>query len=161
MPVVARRAVRAIVLDSDARVVLLRRTRPDREVYWTAPGGTVEPDDASLEDALRRELAEELGASADRFSRVFLFSAVNNAMLTVQYVYVCRLVTMDLSARHGPEFNDPGRGRFDPDPVSLLGEGLTRVALKPAVLLDFILSNRDALLAEISRGHGLSGGGSG
>jgi hypothetical protein len=86
---------------------------------------------------------------------------VNNALLIVQYVYVCRLLTMDVSARHGPEFNDPGRGRFDPDPVSLLGEGLTRVALKPAVLLDFILSSRDALLAEISHDRELPDGGSG
>jgi hypothetical protein len=68
---------------------------------------------------------------------------------------------MDVSTRHGPEFNESGRGRFGPDPVSLLGDGVTRVALKPAMLLDFILSNRDALLAEISRDHGLSDGGSG
>jgi hypothetical protein len=71
-------------------------------------------------------------------------------MLTVQYVYVCRLLTMDLSARHGPEFSDPTRGRFDPDPIPLFGDGLGKVALKPAVLLDFLLSNRDALLAEIN-----------
>jgi ADP-ribose pyrophosphatase YjhB (NUDIX family) len=150
VPVVTRRAVRAIVLDSDARVVLLRRTRPGREVYWTAPGGTVEPDDASLEDALRRELAEELGARVDRISRVFLFSTVKDVMLTVQYVYVCRLLTMDLSARHGPEFADPTRGRFDPDPIPLFGDSWDTVALQPAVLLDFLLSNRDALLAEIN-----------
>jgi ADP-ribose pyrophosphatase YjhB (NUDIX family) len=104
MPVVAQRAARAILLDDDARIVLLRRTRPGREVYWTAPGGTVEPDDASVEDALRRELAEELGAKAARFSRVFLFSSVADARMTVQYVYVCRLVSIDVSARNGPEF---------------------------------------------------------
>lgn len=151
MPVVARRAVRAILLDDHARIVLLRRTRPGREVYWTAPGGTVEADDVSLVDALRRELAEELGAQVDRFSRVFLFSSTDHAQLTVQYVYVCRLVSMNVSARNGPEFNDPGRGQFDPDPVPLFGDGLVGMALKPQVLLDFILSNRDALLAEISQ----------
>lgn len=151
MPVVTRRAVRAILLDDDARIVLLRRTRPGREVYWTAPGGTVESDDVSLEDALRRELAEELGAEVDCFSRVFLFSSTADTVLTVQYVYVCRLVRMDVSARHGPEFNDPSRGRFDPDPVPLFGDGLTDLALKPLALLDFIVSNRDALLAEISQ----------
>jgi len=116
MRTVTRRAVRAILLDDDARIVLLKRTRPGREVYWTAPGGTVEPEDASLEDALRRELGEELGAEVDRFSRVFLFSSADNAQLTVQYVYVCHLVRMDVSTRHGPEFNDPGRGRSTPTP---------------------------------------------
>jgi ADP-ribose pyrophosphatase YjhB (NUDIX family) len=161
MRVVARRAVRAILLDDDAQIVLLRRTRPDREVYWTAPGGTVESDDATLEDALRRELAEELGAHADRFSRVFLFSSLRESQLTVQYVYVCRLVSMDVSARHGPEFDDASRGRFDPDPLPLFGSDLTCLALKPPVLLDFIVSNRDALLAEISPSHGQPGGASG
>lgn len=150
MPAVARRAVRAILLDDDARVVLLKRTRPGSEVYWTAPGGTVERGDASLEDALRRELAEELGAQADRFSRVFLFSSTGNGHLTVQYVFVCRLVSMDVSARYGPEFTDPSRGRFDPDPIPLFGDDLAGVTLKPLVLLDFILSNRDALLSEIN-----------
>jgi hypothetical protein len=41
--------------------------------------------------------------------------------------------------------------------VFLFGDGLTSLALKPLVLLDFILSNRDALLAEVSRDPELSG----
>jgi 8-oxo-dGTP pyrophosphatase MutT (NUDIX family) len=148
---VTRRAVRAILLDDDDRVVLLRRTRPDRPVYWVAPGGTVEPEDADLESALRRELAEELGAHADRFSRVFLFSTANDTGLTVQYVYVCHLVSMDLAARNGPEFDDPSRGGHDPDAVPLFGDGLARIALKPPALLEFVLANREALLAEVSQ----------
>jgi ADP-ribose pyrophosphatase YjhB (NUDIX family) len=79
MRLAARRAVRAILLDDDAQIVLLRRTRPGREVYWTVPGGTVESDDASLEDALRRELAEELGATVIWGSLAYLLFGGNVA----------------------------------------------------------------------------------
>ncbi|HEU5211320.1 MAG TPA: NUDIX domain-containing protein [Gaiellaceae bacterium] len=54
-----RDAVRAVVLDPDGRVLLVRFVFPDREV-WATPGGGVEPGEPD-EPALRRELAEELG----------------------------------------------------------------------------------------------------
>lgn len=44
------------------RVLLLRR-RPDHGGFWQGVSGAVEPGDASLEAAARRELAEELGAA--------------------------------------------------------------------------------------------------
>ena len=65
-----RRAVRALLLDGDA-LVLIRRTRPGRPVYWTTPGGKIEPGDASPQAALRRELDEELGAVAGPVRQVF------------------------------------------------------------------------------------------
>jgi len=54
-----RSAVRAIVLDREDRVVLVRFGFPGR-VFWTTPGGGIESgeDDRS---ALVRELDEELG----------------------------------------------------------------------------------------------------
>jgi 8-oxo-dGTP pyrophosphatase MutT (NUDIX family) len=54
-----RVGVRALVLDPDERLALVRFDFPDRPV-WAAPGGGVEDgeDDAAT---LRRELREELG----------------------------------------------------------------------------------------------------
>jgi 8-oxo-dGTP pyrophosphatase MutT (NUDIX family) len=54
-----RSAVRALVLDPDDRVALVRFEFPDRTV-WAAPGGGIEEgeDDAAT---LTRELREELG----------------------------------------------------------------------------------------------------
>lgn len=72
---VGRRAARAILIDDRDRLVLIRRTKPGQVSYWTAPGGGVEDTDASVEAALHRELAEELGAEASGVSRVFLFSS--------------------------------------------------------------------------------------
>ena len=58
LPVV-RPAARAILLDRRDRVFLHRFVLPGDPGVWIAPGGALE-DDESPEDALRRELAEEL-----------------------------------------------------------------------------------------------------
>ncbi len=44
-------------------VLLVRRARPPREGCWDCPGGFVDPDEHP-EDALRREIREELGVQA-------------------------------------------------------------------------------------------------
>ena len=54
-----RQAVRAVVLDPDRRILLVRFEFPDRSL-WACPGGGLEPDETD-EQALRRELAEEAG----------------------------------------------------------------------------------------------------
>ena len=56
-----RDAVRAVLLDPDDRLLLVRFVFPDREV-WAPPGGGVEAGEPD-EPALRRELAEECGLS--------------------------------------------------------------------------------------------------
>jgi hypothetical protein len=43
---------------------------------------------------------------------------------------------------------DPGRGGYDVDRVDLLGDDLAGVDLKPEALKEFIMANREALLAE-------------
>jgi TDG/mug DNA glycosylase family protein len=54
-----REAVRAVVLDPDDRILLVRFQFPDRFV-WASPGGGLEPHETD-EHAIRRELAEECG----------------------------------------------------------------------------------------------------
>ena len=54
-----RSAVRAIVLDPDGSILLVRFDFSGR-IVWACPGGGIEPGESD-EDALRRELAEEAG----------------------------------------------------------------------------------------------------
>jgi 8-oxo-dGTP pyrophosphatase MutT (NUDIX family) len=56
-----RRGVRAVLLDPDDRILLVRFVNPDNgAVYWATPGGGIEDGEAE-EACLRRELVEETG----------------------------------------------------------------------------------------------------
>jgi ADP-ribose pyrophosphatase YjhB (NUDIX family) len=136
---VGRRAARAILIDDHDRLVLIKRMKPGQALYWTVPGGGVDDTDDSVEAALHRELAEELGAAASGASRVFMFSSPSDAGIAVQYFFVARLIKLDVSARSGPEFDDPSRGAYDVDRIDLRGEGLASIDLKPVALKEFIL----------------------
>ena len=57
-----RSAARAIVLDPDDRILLVRFEFPDGK-FWATPGGGIEPGETP-EEAIRRELAEEAGLTS-------------------------------------------------------------------------------------------------
>ena len=57
-----RDAVRAVVVDPDERVLLVRFEFPNW-TGWATPGGGVDPGETDAE-ALRRELEEEVGLDA-------------------------------------------------------------------------------------------------
>jgi 8-oxo-dGTP pyrophosphatase MutT (NUDIX family) len=58
---VVRPAARALVLDPEDRVLLVRFVNPETGAeFWTTPGGGIKPGE-SPEDAIRRELREETG----------------------------------------------------------------------------------------------------
>jgi ADP-ribose pyrophosphatase YjhB (NUDIX family) len=61
MTALIRPAVRALVLDPDDRVLLVRFVNPDTgDEFWTMPGGGVDPGE-TLDEAIWRELREETG----------------------------------------------------------------------------------------------------
>ncbi|WP_433222798.1 NUDIX domain-containing protein [Dactylosporangium sp. CS-047395] len=141
-----RQSARAILLDDRSRLLLIRRTRADRPVYWSTPGGTVEPTDPTLESAMRRELLEELGATAGPARLVFTTTRTfDDGTSARQHFFVCRLHTLDLSRRCGPEFARPDLGGFDLERIVVGGDGTVGVNLQPPALQTFIAANWPAL----------------
>jgi 8-oxo-dGTP pyrophosphatase MutT (NUDIX family) len=117
------------------------------------PGGGIEPEDASVEDGLHRELSEELGGTAKVVRQVFLASRTKDTGIAVHHYFLARIVSMDLALRSGPEFQEPTRGTYDVEHVDLRDDGaLADINLLPAALKAFIRTNRDALLAEAKFG---------
>ncbi|MFC0550221.1 NUDIX domain-containing protein [Planotetraspora thailandica] len=135
-----RHSVRAILFDGD-EIILFRRIRPGVEPYWITPGGGVEPSDAGPEATLRRELDEELGAVAGPALRVF--SVAEPGRLSA--FYACRLVSMDLTRRSGPEFLDPAAGVHEI--VRVRPEKAADLNLVPPELAGFLTENAETLPA--------------
>ena len=100
-PVQEREAVRALVVDSSGRTLLLRWPRPGGPPWWIAPGGGVEPGETD-EQTLRRELHEELGlALADPgpciWTREFTFPWHNGWWHQRERYYVVRAEESELT----------------------------------------------------------------
>ena len=111
-----------------------------------APGGGVELADASLEAALQREVMEELGATIAILRPVLLLEQPRfSGRLERQMVFLCRLLTLDPTLRHGPEFSDPSRGRYLPEFHPLDRAALAQLPIRPAALGRFLAGHGDAL----------------
>jgi hypothetical protein len=63
-----------------------------------------------------------------------------------QYFYLGRPHTWSASPddRSGPEFNDPGRGTYQLQPIRLATQSLTSANLKPDELAQFLISHLSA-----------------
>ena len=135
-----RRSARVLLFDDEARLVLIRRTRPDGETYLTTPGGGVWPDE-TWEAAAARECAEELGAEVVIGPIVWAATARVSGAESVLRFFVARLVSLDERRRTGHEFSEPWRGTYE----------TVRVALDESVLDDFRPSELVPILRERGR----------
>ncbi len=85
------RVVAGIIFDSENRILITRRAKgQSRELLWEFPGGKVEEGESD-EEALKREIREELCLEIDVLS---FFTQVNHSYpdLNIELVaYLCKL----------------------------------------------------------------------
>lgn len=143
---VSRRSARALLLDDDARLVLIKRTKPGQPPYWTTPGGGIEPGETPPV-ALERELREEAGATADIGGRVVLVSTpVGEDEVSVQEVFLCRLRTLQSAPGTVSQPGMPAQGGYEVVRVPM--DAIGDIDFKPAQLREFVTANLDALVNE-------------
>jgi ADP-ribose pyrophosphatase YjhB (NUDIX family) len=97
----------------DGRIALIRREHSDRgKLYFLYPGGGVESGE-SLEQAVEREVYEELGLVATPVRLVAIVSRYGNQ----QYHYVMSVSGGEFGTGAGPEMTGeyhPSRGTYTP-----------------------------------------------
>lgn len=148
MRVIVRRSARAVLIDGD-ELVLIRRTRPGRAPYCVTVGGGVEADDASVEDALHREVYEELGGTLSHAQLIYLITDELEAHIGVQYIYAACLQNMDLAARTGTEFSKPERGGYEVIRVPFTADSVRAMNVMPPPLAEFIAANVEAITSAL------------
>jgi 8-oxo-dGTP pyrophosphatase MutT (NUDIX family) len=164
---VVKRTARAVLLDSGPdglELIMIKRTKPGRPPYWITPGGGMEPTDATVVDALHRELAEELGGKATDIVPVFVDTVSHTHHedgtelhphgVKVQHFFVCRLAAMDLSRRHGPEVDEPN-GEYEVVRLPFTREGVTAVNVVPPKLRAYLAANIEGVTALLAEDLGL------
>ncbi|GHF26751.1 MULTISPECIES: NUDIX hydrolase [Streptomyces] len=153
---VVKRTARAILLDGDPssgslEMLLIKRTKPGEAPYWITPGGGVEPEDATVVAALHREVSEELGAKVTDVVPAFV-DTVSHSLhhaahgVKVQHFFVCRLASMDLSLRHGPEVDEPV-GTYEVVRIPFTRAGIASVGLVPPALRAYLDANIEGVRA--------------
>ena len=96
-----RIAARAIVLDSDDRILLVCFRQPHTgESWWATPGGALD-DGETHEDGLRRELAEEAGIAAPIgpcvWTRVHAFDWGERFIRQIERYYLVRVDSTEIA----------------------------------------------------------------
>lgn len=155
---VVKRTARAVLLDGD-QLILIKRTKPGVDPYWITPGGGVEPYDATVIDALHREVDEELGAKITDVVPCFVDTVEHiregdsTAGVKVQYFFVCRLESMNIDLRHGPEVEEPC-GEYEIVRVPFTRVGIASVHLVPLSLRHYLDGNIEGVRALLAANLG-------
>ncbi|MFR9673107.1 NUDIX domain-containing protein [Streptomyces sp. TR06-5] len=148
---VVKRTARAILLDGTDMIVI-KRTKPGLAPYWITPGGGVEPDvDGTVVQALHREMDEELGAKVADVVPAFVDTVPHPTEdaadgVKIQHFFVCRLESMDLARRHGPEVEEPC-GEYEIVRLPFSREGIASVDVVPPTLRSYLDRNLEGVRA--------------
>lgn len=130
--------VRALIIDKHNQLILIKRVKDGSAPYWVAPGGGLEQTDVTLEDALKREIREELGADIKviKLLRVEEFQ-LEEEVFVEQYIFLCELLAM-IGEPYGAEFDDSANGQYIREAVPLNAQIIGQMNIKPETLKSFL-----------------------
>ncbi|MFJ6382160.1 NUDIX domain-containing protein [Kitasatospora sp. NPDC092039] len=119
--------VRAVLLTPNDTTLLIKRIRPGIAPYWVIVGGKVEPTDAGPEEALLREVREEIAGEAAIVSLLHTIETDDER----QDFYLATIEKWSFEERTGPEFSQEGRGEYILEEIPLTADALDAVNLLP------------------------------
>lgn len=95
--------VKALVTDSEGKILLLKAAKGHHDAHWDLPGGRIE-DTQTPEEALRRELEEEIGVT-EVGSIVFHSGCISNFELHFDDLGTVGLVLMAYEVMLAPDIH--------------------------------------------------------
>ena len=133
--------VRAIICMEDGIVLIHRKKEVSGEIreYYPLPGGGIEEKE-SLEEALYREIKEELGIVVKINKQIY--KIIDDT--SVQHIFLCDYVSGELGTGNGPEFNSleyQKSGQYIPEIINF--KDLKSTNIVPAELKDQLLKDLD------------------
>ncbi|MFE5711468.1 NUDIX domain-containing protein [Streptomyces sp. NPDC056501] len=148
-----KQRVRAVLVTPSGTTLVIKRIRPGIDPYWVIVGGGVEESDATREEALLREVREEIAGDAEI---VRLLHEMENAKGEKEFFYLARIATWDFENRTGPEFARTDRGEYILEEVPLTTKAIADLNLLPgeiSTLLCQALDSGDMLAVETQNQH--------
>lgn len=119
--------VRAVLLTPNDTMLLIKRIRPGIDPYWVIVGGKIEPTDASPQEALLREVREEIAGEAQIVSLLHTIETADER----QDFYLATIEKWSFEDRTGPEFSQEGRGEYLLEEIPMTTDALDTVNLLP------------------------------
>ncbi|MFE6750292.1 NUDIX domain-containing protein [Kitasatospora purpeofusca] len=139
--------VRAVLLTPNDTMLLIKRIRPGVDPYWVIVGGKIEPTDSSPEEALLREVREEIAGEA----RIVRHLRTVETDTDHEDFYLATVEKWSFEERTGPEFSEEGRGEYLLEEIPLTGEAIGAINLLPREIAA-------VLRAAVERGELLAAG---
>lgn len=108
--------------------------------YYVFPGGGLEDDDTSLEEAVKREIMEEFGIEVNVIRKQYE-NIVENEI--AEYIFLCEYVSGEFGNGTGPEFSHDlayaDRGEYLPEIVDK--NKIKDIPLFPQILKEKIVKD--------------------